>query len=419
MSAVAAIAEDTTAQPTIHDKIKCMIDGAMVHTVPGHIKDNFADEWTVEKYQKEFPGQPLYSPFAINLANSKKKANVAAAKKEVVQKEATQAAAAISLSTGIMIGEDLEEVGRPLHEIFELPDDPSVRNSRGHPINTQTFTGHDNVHSLYLPAVDNDYVFQIDLVKKAIMGMALNMPTYFWGYHGTGKTSIIQQVAARTGRPIMRVQHTLNMQESDVIGQWTVKNGETVFELGPLPLAMMNGWVYIADEYDFAMPAVTALYQPVLEGEALLIKDAPAHLRKIVPHKNFRFFATGNTNGVGDETGLYQGTNIQNAANYSRFGITEEVKYMDPKVEQSVVRSKTRADDKTCEKLVRFAKSVRDAFANGTLSSTLSPRELINAGKLGMALGGDWKGGLQLAFINRLSRVDQKAANEFAQRIFG
>ncbi|NIH77459.1 cobaltochelatase CobS [Ochrobactrum sp. P20RRXII] len=412
---MSAVAEQL---PTINDKIKCMIDGAMVHSVARHITDNYAAEWSIERYQKEFPDEPLFSPFAMNRAKALKEKQAAEKKQEVVQEETTKAVVAGASQKGVLIGSKLKMDRRPLHEVFELPDSDAVRNSHGHPILTPTFTGHDDVHKLYLPAVDTDYVFNIDLMKKVIMGLILNMPTLLWGYHGTGKTTVISQVAARTGRPTMRVQHTMNMQESDVLGQYTVQDGATVFELGPLPLAMINGWVYIADEYDFAMPAVTALYQPVLEGEALIIKDAPIHLRKIVPHENFRFFATGNTNGIGDETGLYQGTNMQNAANYSRFQITEEVKYMDKKIEQAIVRSKSKVDEKTAEKLVRFAGNIREAFGNQKLSSTMSPREVISAAKLGLAIGADWHGGLRLAFINRLSRVDQKAANDFAQRIF-
>lgn len=403
---------------TINDKIKCLIDGAMVHSVSKHIADNYSDEWSIERYQKEFPNEPVFSPFAMQRAAALKQKQAAETREEIQQAEATQVMSAEASRKGVLVAGKLKLDRKPLHEVFELPDSPAVRNSQGHPILTPVFSGHDEVHKLYMPSVDSDYVFNIDLMKKVIMGLMLNMPTLLWGYHGTGKTTIITQVAARTGRPAMRIQHTMNMQESDVLGQWTVQDGATVFELGPLPLAMINGWVYIADEYDFAMPAVTALYQPVLEGEALIIKDAPIHLRKIVPHENFRFFATGNTNGIGDETGMYQGTNMQNAANYSRFQITEEVKYMDAKIEQAIVRSKSKVDEKTAEKLVRFATNVREAFAKQTLSSTISPREVISAAKLGLAIGADWHGGLKMAFINRLSRVDQKAANDFAQRIF-
>ncbi|MER9496479.1 AAA family ATPase, partial [Mesorhizobium sp. M0320] len=173
------------------------------------------------------------------------------------------------------------------------------------------------------------------------------------------------------------VQHTAHTEESHVLGQYVVRtkmakhdviSGDgtrhevekpmsvTEFQLGPLPLAMIEGAVYCADEYDFAMPQVVALYQPVLEGKALVIKDAPPEYRLIKPHPEFRIVATGNTNGTGDETGLYQGTLIQNAANYSRFKITEEVTYMEPKIEETVISGQAGIERADAAKLVKIAK---------------------------------------------------------------
>lgn len=280
-------------------------------------------------------------------------------------------------------------------------------------------SGHSPDALIYLPTVDQNYVFHIETLKKVIVGLTLGKPVLLWGKHGTGKTSIIQQTAARLGRTVMRVQHTLNMQETDVLGQWTVRNGQTEFQLGPLAQAMINGMIYIADEYDFAMPAVTSLYQPVLEGEPLLIKDAPLHLRKIVPHKDFRFFATGNTNGTGDETGLYQGTMMQNAANYSRFGVTIEVDYMEAKIEKSIVVAKSGMPPNAVDKLIKMANEIRKSFGDGKLSMTISPRELINAAVIGTAFGGNWQLGVELAYSNRLPSTDRKVVGEFMQRIFG
>jgi cobaltochelatase CobS len=184
-------------------------------------------------------------------------------------------------------------------------------------------------------------------------------------------------------------------------------------------MAMRYGWVYCADEYDFAMPSVTAVYQPVLEGKPLLIKEAPPEWRHVRPHANFRFCATGNTNGCGDESGLYQGTQLGNAANYSRFGVTKEVGYMAPQIEKRVIANQSGVDMADAEKLVEFAKNVRDSFKANRIGSTVSPRELINAAKLGLVRGSDWRGGLQLAFTNRLSRVDREVVEQMAQRIFG
>jgi len=418
--------QNETATPTANDKIKCLVDGQMVHSIQNHIEKNLP-EWTIQRYQEAYPDTPLFSPYGEMIKQRALK-NAEDQRKQREEKERQVADAApapvAGTSNNVVVGnfggkqaELISKVGA-MHELFDLGAVPAAMGSKGQPIAVHYYEGHTDLNSLYLPATDAAYVFNIDLLKKVILALQLNFPMLLWGKHGTGKTTIVAQASARTGRPVMRVQHTMNMQESDVIGQWTVKNSETVFELGPLPTAMLNGWVYIADEYDFAMPAVTALYQPVLEGEALIIKDAPAHLRKIVPHENFRFFATGNTNGTGDETGLYQGTTMQNAANYSRFKITEEVEYMDAKIEEAIISAKTGVDKTVSRNLVKFANQVRSSFTEGKISSTISPRELISAAQIGFAFGGKWAVGLQLAFSNRLSSVDKSACEQFMNRVF-
>jgi cobaltochelatase CobS len=167
------------------------------------------------------------------------------------------------------------------------------------------------------------------------------------------------------------------------------------------------------------MPSVLSVYQPVLEGKPLLIKDAPHDQRVIVPHPNFRFLATGNTNGGGDETGLYQGTQIQNAANYSRFGIVIEIRYMEEKLEMAVVSSQSDCTTEQAGKVVRFANDVRDAFRGNRISSTISPRELITIAKLARARGDMWRYAVEVGFLNRLSRIDKEVVGQFSQRVFG
>jgi cobaltochelatase CobS len=398
-------------------KIVCQIDNARVHSIQLHIRDNHPD-WTIDRYKKEFPDAPVLSETA-----AKRLAQRASEKKkgEIAQTAVTPATTAY------------------LHDVFGFGNIPAAMSGIGSPISISIFTSHSKEAAPYIAPIDENYVFQIDLLKKVIAGLELNMPTYLWGLHGTGKTTVLEQVHARTGRPFMRVQHTVNTEESHILGQWVVRSKpvkieeldaagakhelirqETVteFQLGPLPTAMLHGFTYCADEYDFAMPSVTSVYQSVLEGKPLVIKEAPEHLRLIKPHPNFRFVATGNTNGVGDETGLYQGTLIGNAANYSRFGITEEVEYMEAKVEELVVMSQAKIERQDAAKLVKFAKQVREAFRDGKLSMTVSPRELIGSAKLAMAFGGNWTTGVKLAFANRLSRVDKKVVEEFAQRIW-
>jgi cobaltochelatase CobS len=404
--------------PSSEDKIVCHIDNARVHSIHNHIRNNYAETWTVERYKAEFPDEPLLSDYAKHVLMERKR-----------KREAEAAAVAPSnAATPGMVSADGQSVTQPamiqanlktFHDVFDLGEAPAARNANGNPIQIDVLSGHNHEGMDYLPEIDEDYVFNIDLLKKVIIGLQLNMPVYLWGYHGTGKTTILEQASARTKRPFVRVQHTLNMQESDVLGQWTVRDGSTVFQLGPLAMAMINGWTYCADEYDTAMPNVTTVYQPVLEGKPLLIKEAPPHFRKIVPHPQFRFCATGNTNGIGDETGLYQGTLMQNAANYSRFRITEEVPYMEANIETAIIQARAKIAKKDAERIVRFARDVRQMFMDGKISMTVSPRELITAAQLGLAYGRNWRIGLELAFVNRLSRVDRQTVGEYMQRIFG
>ena len=244
------------------DKITCQIDGAQVHSVFHHLRDNHP-EWTIERYRTTYPEAPLLSSTAeARLAEMKKKAAAAAG-----VAAATPAGPAANL--------------QPMHEVFGLGSSKAAKNAKGDPIMIDIITGLDDADAAFVPDVDEAYVFNIDLTKKVIAATKLNMPLYLWGFHGTGKTSIVEQVSARTGRPFMRVQHTVNTEESHIVGQWTVKDGSTEFSLGPLPMAMLNGYTYCADEYDFAQPSVLSVYQAVLEGKPLMIKEAPPELRVI------------------------------------------------------------------------------------------------------------------------------------------
>lgn len=385
------------------DKITCHICGEQIHAVQLHLKEAHPD-WDMDRYRSEFPDAPIFSA----KAEAALKARAATAMKTVPVEETGK----VVSMTGR--GRDTKQ---PMHDLFGFGAVKAAMNARGEPIQV-TVKGSTDFDDM-IPAADPNYVYNIDLTKTVLMSLELGMAIYLWGYHGTGKTSSLRNVCAVTRRPWVRVQHTINTEEAHIVGQMLARDGSTYFEPGPLALAMKHGWVYCADEYDFAMPAVLSVYQPVLEGEPLYIKEAPPEWRHIVPHADFRFVATGNTNGSGDESGLYQGTQLGNAANYSRFGVTEEVGYMAEKIEAAVVSAQSGADIRDAEKIVGFATEVRNAFKGARIGSTISPRELIAAAKIGLVKGSDWKAGLKLAFTNRLPRVDKETVEQFAQRIFG
>jgi len=313
----------------------------------------------------------------------------------------------------------------PLHEAFEIPLDDDTRRppkrgqSEGDPIEIDRNVKLTEEDEEAVPEVDEGYVFRVDELKDITMGLQLDIPILLWGLHGAGKTTVIEQVCARLNKPWLRVQHTETTEEAHITGQMVVRNGATEFDYGPLAEAMMRGWVYVADEYDFAHPSVIAVYQAVLEGKPLYIKEAPPSQRLIKPHPMFRFVATGNTNGSGDETGLYSGTKIGNAAAYSRFGITIRIHYPEPEVEINILTSRIGIKKEIAEKMVDFATRIRAMYENGEISLPISPRELIRASTLGAIKGGMFRKGIDLAYANRLDGTESEAVSNTAQRVFG
>lgn len=387
----------------VESRIKCAECGALVHSIQQHLKrDHTGDKaMTLEEYTSKYPGKPLFSDIAKQKLEEHEKAR------------SLKVAAAVSADYVIGTGAPEEKA---FHETFALGAGAAAMSASGKPIMISSLTAAGEYEDM-VPDVDPNYVFNVEILKSLLMGIEMRIPVYLWGHSGTGKTSIFRQIAARCNRPTFRVQHTANMEEEHVVGGWRLRDGATLFELGPLPLAMKYGWLYIADEYDFGRPEVTSLYQAVLEGEPLVIKEADAANRVIRPHPNFRIVATGNTNGQGDESGLYQGTSLQNAANYERFGIVEQMPYMEKKLEARLVSQQAGIPLKDAEKLVDYATRIRADFDGGKLGNPISPRSLIYAAQLGVARS-NYKIGLEKAFINRLSAVDRESATQVASRVF-
>lgn len=402
-------------------KIECKVDGAMVHSVELHLRKNHP-EITIDKYLEMYPDEPILSDEAIEAIEQKKRAARDAAKSheaEASKGEETEVSEekpnkGLSLAA-VAVGEVIQQ---NFHEVFDLGSAPEAFSMRGKPIPISVLTPHSAQDQDMVPSKSDAYVFDIDELKNCLLAIEKNIPIYIYGHKGSGKSELAEQIAARTNRPFIRVQHTANTEESHIVGQWVVRGGNTEFELGPLPIAMKRGWVFCADEYDFALPSVLAVYQAVLEGKPLMIKEADAANRLIKPHPNFRIIATGNTNGSGDETGLYQGTNLQNSANYDRFGMVIKKEYL-PKAEESKILQKrvglVKAD---ADKLCQFAELVRESYDSGKISDTISPRTLIYAAQIGIARG-NFHQGLQCSFVNKLTAVDREVCNGIAQRIFG
>lgn len=400
------------------DQIQCQICFEDIDHVGKHLKEAHPGV-SIESYQSQFPGSPLTSPrfdrkAAERLQQKQQDAKVTNGMQNMVAKI-------------LPFTPPNSVTKQPLHETFEMPLDDTMRSppkkgqTKGDPImiDVMNRSALDQESLDAIPEINDGYVFRPDELKDLVMAIQLNIPTLVWGYHGAGKTTVVEQVCARINRPYLRVQHTDTTEESHIVGQMVVRNGATEFDYGPLAEAMMRGWVYLADEYDFAHPAVIAVYQAVLEGKPLYIKEAPPHQRLVKPHPHFRFIATGNTNGSGDDTGLYSGTKIGNAAAYSRFGITIHVDYPEPKTEIAILKGSLPLTQDVAEKMVDFAGRIRTMYASGEISLPISPRELIRAAMIGVVKGGNFRRGIELAYSNRLDKTQGEAVSQTAQRVFG
>lgn len=401
-----------------NDKIECKLDGAMVHSIQLHLRDNHPSV-TVEDYMAQFPGAPILSDLA-KAAIAKKKADAAAVAPAEKPAITTEGTTTVAETKGIEISSVAagEPVKMNFHEVFNLGMVKDALSLKGSPIPINVLTKHHKQDQEMVPQKSDEYIYDVDELKNCILALEKNIPLYVWGHKGSGKSDLLEQMAARLNRPFMRVQHSANTEESHIVGQWVVRGGNTEFELGPLPIAMLRGWTYCADEYDFALPSVLAVYQAVLEGKSLIIKEADAANRIIKPHPNFRFTATGNTNGSGDETGLYQGTNLQNSANYDRFGMVVNKQYLNQKNESMILQKKVGLVPADADKMASFAALVRESYDGGKISDTISPRTLIYAATIGIARG-NFHQGLQCSFINKLTAVDRETCSGLAQRIFG
>lgn len=386
------------------EMITCQECGEGIHIVKAHLeKKHASDGLTLEIYQQKHPMAPLMSKKAE--AAIAERTGKAAPVEATIKGVVTAAAAAVAAK-------------QPFHTLFGFPaTNKDAMSARGAPINISVIDPATlGAERALIPDRDADYVFDANLAKTVVMGLEMNVPIYLHGHAGVGKTSLFEQVAAITNRPYTRVQHTANMEEADVEGRWVVNaESQMEFQNGPLTDAMEQGHIYCADEYDFASPMILSVYQAVLEGKPLFIKAAN---KKIYPHKNFRFCASGNTNGAGDESGLYQGTMMQNAANYERFGIVERVNYMPHKSETEILTRKTTISPADAKQVVDFATKMREAFDKKEVAIPMSPRSTLNAAKLGVARA-DMKYGITVAYINRLPTTSADTARQVMQRIFG
>ncbi|HLL27871.1 MAG TPA: cobaltochelatase subunit CobS [Xanthobacteraceae bacterium] len=277
----------------------------------------------------------------------------------------------------------------------------------------------------HVPDLDPDYVFDRDTTLAILAGFAHNRRVLVAGYHGTGKSTHIEQVASRLNWPCVRVNLDSHISRIDLVGKDAIvlKEGQQVTEFrdGILPWALQRNVALCFDEYDAGRPDVMFVIQRVLEvsGKLTLLDQN----KVIRAHPAFRLFATANTVGLGDTTGLYHGTQQINQGQMDRWSIVTTLNYLPHDKEVDIVTSKARQyrtpeGRETVSKMVRVADLTRSAFINGDISTVMSPRTVITWAE-NAEIFGDIGLAFRLTFVNKCDELERPIVAEFYQRCFG
>ncbi|MDX2316202.1 MAG: cobaltochelatase subunit CobS [Gammaproteobacteria bacterium] len=279
--------------------------------------------------------------------------------------------------------------------------------------------------SEHVPPVDDAYRFDHDTTLAILAGFAYNRRVLIQGYHGTGKSTHIEQVASRLNWPCIRVNLDSHISRIDLVGKDAIvlREGQQVTEFreGILPWAYQHATALVFDEYDAGRPDVMFVIQRILEADGrLTLLDQS---RVLHPHPSFRLFATTNTVGLGYTTGLYHGTQQINQGPMDRWNIVATLNYLGHDAECAIVLAKAPAYDsdeghQTISAMVALADLTRSGFMNGDVSTVMSPRTVItwaeNAqlfGKIGFAF--------RLTYLNKCDEVERPIVAEYYQRCFG
>jgi cobaltochelatase CobS len=278
----------------------------------------------------------------------------------------------------------------------------------------------------HVPEVDPAYKFDPQTTLAICAGFAHDRRVMVQGYHGTGKSTHIEQVAARLNWPLVRVNLDAHVSRIDLVGKDAIvlKDGQQVTEFreGMLPWAIQRPIALVFDEYDAGRPDVMFVIQRVLETQGrLTLLDQN---RVIRPNPFFRLFATTNTIGLGDTTGLYHGTQQINQGQMDRWSIVTTLNYLAHDVEAEIVASKASGYDtpegrRTIAAMVRVADMTRNAFMNGDISTVMSPRTVITWAQNAAIFGGDIGLSFRMTFLNKCDELERPTVAEFYQRAFG
>mgnify|MGYP001157410984 FL=1 len=276
----------------------------------------------------------------------------------------------------------------------------------------------------YVPSIDESYKFDKNTTLAILAGFSHNRRVMIQGYHGSGKSTHIEQVAARLNWPCIRVNLDSHISRIDLLGKdaITLKDGKqiTEFKEGILPWALQTPTALVFDEYDAGRPDVMFVIQRVLEVEGkLTLLDQN---KVISPHSGFRLFATANTVGLGDTSGLYHGTQQINQGQMDRWHIVSTLNYLDPELELKVVLSKVPSLNnkeglEVAKNMISVANLSRQGFANGDISTLMSPRTVISWAE-NFQIFSDLNKSFEITFLNKCDETERVIIAEYYQRCF-
>tara|TARA_B110000967_G_scaffold123145_1_gene125659 strand:+ start:268 stop:1245 length:978 start_codon:yes stop_codon:yes gene_type:complete len=277
----------------------------------------------------------------------------------------------------------------------------------------------------YVPKIDPDYKFDKDTTLAILAGFSFNKRVLIQGYHGTGKSTHIEQVAARLNWPCIRVNLDSHVSRIDLIGKDAIvlKDGKqiTEFKEGILPWSIQNPIALVFDEYDAGRPDVMFVIQRVLESEGnftLLDKN------KVLEQNDFfRLFATTNTVGLGDTTGLYHGTQQINQGQMDRWNIVSTLNYLPLEKELEIISAKnkkfnTKDGKQKLINMIKVADLSRKGFMNGDISTVMSPRTVLHWAE-NTNIFKDIGYAFRVTFLNKCDEIEKKIISEYYQRCFG
>ncbi|MEO1089633.1 MAG: cobaltochelatase subunit CobS [Pseudomonadota bacterium] len=312
-------------------------------------------------------------------------------------------------------------------DIDLLPEAPDIRISvrQTFGVDSDMEIGGFATPTAYVPPLDETYRFDRDTTLAILAGFAHNRRVMIQGYHGTGKSTHIEQIAARLNWPCVRVNLDSHISRIDLIGKDAIvlRDGKQVTEYqeGILPWSFQHPVALVFDEYDAGRPDVMFVIQRVLEAEGrMTLLDQN---KVLTPHRSFRLFATANTVGLGDTSGLYHGTQQINQGQMDRWNIVAQLNYLTHDAECEIVIAKlpsfdSEAGRKTVAQMVALADLTRSGFIAGDISTVMSPRAVITWAE-NATIFGDVDFAFRVTFMNKCDEAERQIVAEYYQRCFG